>query len=76
MESPRTAFRFAREQAVAFIEMAEAAPYAKGTQNTGKRSPSCLNLVRNVLALEDGNLMPFDVVIVRPSQSLKSRLRL
>jgi hypothetical protein len=33
-------------------------------------------LPRNVLTLEDGNLMPFDVVIVRPSQSLKSRLRL
>jgi hypothetical protein len=33
-------------------------------------------LPRNVLTLEDGNLMPFDVVIVRPSQSLKSRLGL
>lgn len=33
-------------------------------------------LPRNVLTLEDGNLMPFDVVIVQPSQSLKSRLGL
>jgi hypothetical protein len=33
-------------------------------------------LPRNVLTLEDGTLMPFDVVIVQPSQSLKSRLGL
>ena len=33
-------------------------------------------LPRNVLTLEDGKLMPFDVVIVRPSESLKSRLGL
>jgi len=31
-------------------------------------------LPRNVLTLDDGKLMPFDVVIVRPSGSLKSRL--
>lgn len=33
-------------------------------------------LPRNVLTLEDGSLKPFDVVIVRPSQSLKSKLGL
>lgn len=33
-------------------------------------------LPRNVLTLEDGRLMPFDVVIVRPSAYLKSRLGL
>jgi hypothetical protein len=33
-------------------------------------------LPRNVLTMLDGNLMPFDVVIVRPSESLKSRLEL
>jgi len=33
-------------------------------------------LPRNVLTLEDGNLMPFDVVIVQPSASLKSSLGL
>jgi hypothetical protein len=33
-------------------------------------------LPRNVLTLPDGNLMPFDVVIVRPSSYLKSRLNL
>lgn len=29
---------------------------------------------RNVLTLRNGDLMPFDVVIVRPSEHLKSRL--
>lgn len=33
-------------------------------------------LPRNVLTLDDDSLMPFDVVIVLPSQSLKSRLDL
>lgn len=33
-------------------------------------------LPRNVLTLADGKLMPFDVVIVRPSAYLKSRLGL
>jgi hypothetical protein len=33
-------------------------------------------LPRNVLTLRNGNLMPFDVVIVRPSEHLKSRLGL
>jgi len=33
-------------------------------------------LPRNVLTLRDGKLMPFDVVIVRPSDHLKSRLGL
>jgi hypothetical protein len=33
-------------------------------------------LPRNVLTLPDGNLMPFDVVILRPSDYLKSRLGL
>lgn len=33
-------------------------------------------LPRNVLTLEDGKVMPFDVVIVQPSQSLKSKLGL
>lgn len=33
-------------------------------------------LPRNVLTLADGNLMPFDVVIVRPDEMLKSRLGL
>lgn len=33
-------------------------------------------LPRNVLTQEDGSLMPFDVVIVRPSKSLKSSLGL
>ncbi len=30
----------------------------------------------NVLTLEDGSLMPFDVVVVQPSELLKSRLAL
>lgn len=33
-------------------------------------------LPRNVLTLDDGKLMPFDVVIIRPSGYLKSRLGL
>lgn len=33
-------------------------------------------LPRNVLTLEDGRLMPFDVVIIQPSELLKSRLAL
>lgn len=33
-------------------------------------------LPRNVLTLENGELMPFDVVIVRPSEMLKCRLML
>jgi hypothetical protein len=33
-------------------------------------------LPRNVLTLENGEIMPFDVVIVRPSESLKSKLGL
>lgn len=33
-------------------------------------------LPRNVLTLEDGKLMPFDVVIVQPSQSMKLKLGL
>lgn len=31
-------------------------------------------LPRNVLTLVDGSLMPFDVVVVQPSELLKSRL--
>lgn len=33
-------------------------------------------LPRNVLTLEDGKIMPFDVVIVKPSESLKAKLGL
>ena len=33
-------------------------------------------LPRNVLTREDGSLMPFDVVVVQPSEMLKSRLHL
>ncbi len=33
-------------------------------------------LPRNVLTTADGNLMPFDVVIVRPDELLKSRIGL
>ena len=33
-------------------------------------------LPRNVLTLHNGNVMPFDVVIVQPSDYLKSRLNL
>jgi hypothetical protein len=33
-------------------------------------------LPRNVLTLQNGSLMPFDVVIVRPSDYLKSKLDL
>ena len=33
-------------------------------------------LPRNVLTLEDGKVMPFDVVIVNPSEILKSKLGL
>jgi hypothetical protein len=33
-------------------------------------------LPRNVLTLRDGSRMPFDVVIVRPSEYLKSKLDL